>query len=161
MLLLFAVTPGLALLVLDQWSKRAVQQRAIGSLRRGGKPVRFRCVMHGNTVYRSMSGRLFLLFLWVASFASAILLHRYGTYFQSTSALAGRGLALGGAAGNLFDVVQHRAIVNFIDVGWRPVFNLADTGILAGLMLALWRPAPSFRRKRQRLPPSIYLHKSE
>jgi signal peptidase II len=53
-------------------------------------------------------------------------------------ALLGLGAALGGAAGNLLDVVRRRSIVDFIDLGWWPTFNLADVAILAGLAAAFW-----------------------
>jgi len=49
----------------------------------------------------------------------------------------GLGMALGGAAGNLRDILRHRYIVDFIDLGWWPVFNLADVAIVGGLILAL------------------------
>lgn len=50
--------------------------------------------------------------------------------------MLGVGAALGGAAGNLSDVLRRRAIVDFIDLGWWPVFNVADIGIVAGLVAA-------------------------
>ena len=49
----------------------------------------------------------------------------------------GLGLAIGGAAGNLVDTMRRRPIVDFIDLGWWPVFNLADCAIVVGLLLAL------------------------
>lgn len=61
--------------------------------------------------------------------------------------LAGLGLILGGALGNLADRLRFRAVVDFLDLYWRgwhwPAFNVADMGICLGAVcacLALWRP---------------------
>ncbi|OGI64564.1 MAG: hypothetical protein A2W18_09050 [Candidatus Muproteobacteria bacterium RBG_16_60_9] len=72
---------------------------------------------------------------------AAIVLHRSGAWFQNDVALLGLGLALGGAAGNLLDILRYRYIVDFIDLRWWPVFNLADVGIVGGLLLALTQRA--------------------
>ncbi len=42
------------------------------------------------------------------------------------------GAALGGACGNVVDHLRRRAVVDFIDLGWWPVFNLADVAIVCG-----------------------------
>ena len=47
------------------------------------------------------------------------------------------GLQLGGAFGNLLDRVRDGVVVDFIDVGWWPVFNLADSSIVVGIVLLL------------------------
>jgi len=49
------------------------------------------------------------------------------------------GFAIGGAAGNLTDILRQQYVTNFIDLGWWPVFNLADVAIVGGLLLAFWR----------------------
>jgi lipoprotein signal peptidase len=59
---------------------------------------------------------------------SAIVLHRSGAGLQSRAALIGAGSALGGTMGNLLDILRRRSIVDFIDLGWWPAFNLADVG---------------------------------
>ncbi len=50
----------------------------------------------------------------------------------------GAGLLLGGAAGNLVDRVRLGGVVDFVDVGFWPVFNLADVGVVAGALLLAW-----------------------
>ena len=45
------------------------------------------------------------------------------------------GLQLGGALGNLIDRVRSGAVVDFIDLGWWPIFNLADSSIVVGLAI--------------------------
>jgi len=50
------------------------------------------------------------------------------------------GLVIGGAVGNLADRLvrhHHGAVVDWIDLRWWPVFNLADAAITCGVVLAL------------------------
>ena len=44
-------------------------------------------------------------------------------------------LQLGGAVGNLIDRVKSGAVVDFIDIGPWPIFNLADSAIVVGITL--------------------------
>ena len=48
------------------------------------------------------------------------------------------GLQMGGAAGNLLDRVLLGHVIDFIDVGTWPIFNLADSSIVVGLALLGW-----------------------
>jgi signal peptidase II len=41
-------------------------------------------------------------------------------------------LITGGAAGNLIDRLFRSEVVDFIDLGWWPVFNVADSAIFCG-----------------------------
>ena len=52
--------------------------------------------------------------------------------FDHSSAQIALGSALGGAAGNLLDLRFRNGIIDFIDVGFWPVFNLADAAIVLG-----------------------------
>ena len=58
------------------------------------------------------------------------------------------GMVLGGALGNLADRLfrdHGGAVVDFIDLRWWPVFNLADAAISCGVVLLVvngWRSAP-------------------
>ena len=57
------------------------------------------------------------------------------------AATAAMGLLLGGALGNLADRVfrhQHGAVIDFIDLRWWPVFNLADASITVGAALLVF-----------------------
>ncbi len=61
------------------------------------------------------------------------------------------GLLVGGALGNLSDRVFRQgggllggAVVDFVDLQWWPVFNVADVAISTGvvmLLIASWRPS--------------------
>ena len=48
------------------------------------------------------------------------------------------GLQIGGALGNLVDRFRLGAVTDFIDVGPWPIFNLADSSIICGLLLLGW-----------------------
>lgn len=47
------------------------------------------------------------------------------------------GLQLGGALGNLLDRVRAGKVVDFIDVGGWPIFNIADSAIVTGITLLI------------------------
>jgi len=52
------------------------------------------------------------------------------------------GLFLGGVAGNLIDRILRQYVVDFIDVGFWPVFNIADAAIsvsVIGLVGYYWK----------------------
>lgn len=45
------------------------------------------------------------------------------------------GLQMGGALGNLVDRLHSGSVVDFIDVAWWPVFNVADSSIVVGMFI--------------------------
>lgn len=45
------------------------------------------------------------------------------------------GLQLGGAMGNLLDRLVHGYVVDFIDIGFWPIFNLADLSVVGGVAI--------------------------
>jgi lipoprotein signal peptidase len=113
---------------LDQCSKRlAIERRPHDIILSSRQP---------RSSTRSVSGPASLLLIWMAALACAIVLARSGAWFQTDIARFGLAAAFGGAAGNLLDLVRRRAVVDFIDVGWWPAFNVADVAIVAGLVLA-------------------------
>jgi signal peptidase II len=57
---------------------------------------------------------------------------------QDTPTQVALGSAIGGAAGNLIDLLRRGAIVDFIDLRIWPVFNLADAAIFCGACYAGW-----------------------
>lgn len=51
------------------------------------------------------------------------------------------GAALGGALGNLMDLWTRGGVLDFVDLGWWPTFNLADITIVAGAgagLMCVW-----------------------
>jgi signal peptidase II len=87
----------------------------------------------------------------------AILILAGAIYFYLTQLPHGRalvqvimGLILGGALGNLIDRIRLGYVVDFIQVGWFPIFNIADSSISVGaalLMLLFLRDELAQRRE--------------
>ena len=127
-----------AVWLLDQWSKRIVGVRIVEHPLTFGRAVRLRAVMNAKRSYQRGSARTALVLVWIVSLACATTLYASGATFQSQLSLWGVGAALGGAAGNLTDILRRRAVIDFIDLGWWPVFNVADVAIVAGLIVAFW-----------------------
>ena len=78
-------------------------------------------------------------------------------YFYRTQALNNHlfklaiGLQLGGALGNLIDRVRLGAVVDFVDVGPWPIFNIADSSIVSGIVILI---AVILLKKNERQPES-------
>lgn len=82
----------------------------------------------------------------VASFVVVVILARSMWRHRSGVTAVALGLLVGGASGNLIDRIVRSpgpfrgSVVDFIDFGWFPVFNVADIAINVGaglLVLAL------------------------
>lgn len=68
-----------------------------------------------------------------------------GALFQ-----VGLGLIIGGAIGNIIDRIVLGEVVDFIDFGFWPIFNLADTWLVIGVAVTLFIVARnSFRETRR------------
>ena len=136
--MLSVLASGGIVVLLDQSSKAFVRRLLPSRCVSLGGIARLRFVAHIQESYRRKDARIWLGLIWIAALSSAIVLHRTGAWFQSSAALAGLGMAFGGAAGNLMDILRRRYVIDFIDLGWWPVFNLADVGIVVGLTVAFW-----------------------
>ena len=126
---------GILVLALDQGTKWWVRTYSSHSDRRPSTP-RIRVIHTVRSTFSHRRGRASLTVSWVIGFMSVWLLVSTGAALQTELARLGAGAALGGAAGNLLDVLRRSAVTDFIDFGWWPTFNLADVGVVAGLVLA-------------------------
>jgi signal peptidase II len=80
-------------------------------------------------------GRGFTPWLVVAGVVSLVALLFFGRKVSSRPMAVALGLVLGGAVGNLTDRLfrgHGGAVIDFIDLQWWPVFNVADIGISLG-----------------------------
>ncbi|HMQ35162.1 MAG TPA: signal peptidase II [Chloroflexaceae bacterium] len=112
----------------------------------------------GRIAYSHNTGVAFSLFQGHPELltVSALLIVAGAIYFYSTQLPNQRplvqvimGLILGGAFGNLIDRVRLGYVVDFISVGWFPIFNVADSAISVGaalLMLQFLRDELAQRR---------------
>lgn len=60
------------------------------------------------------------------------------------------GLQLGGALGNLIDRLRLGYVTDFLDFGPWPVFNVADTAVVSGVVLLAWLMLREQREESQR-----------
>lgn len=144
---------GLAVLIGDQITKSIVAARL--PFPTYGEPAAIRVIpdffyiVHvGNTgaAWSMFSGQGVLLALLAAATLVAIFLWRRALGLRDRMAQISFGLLTGGIAGNLVDRLVHGHVVDFIDLHFGsyvyPTFNIADSGICAGVILYLWH---SFR----------------
>ncbi len=76
-----------------------------------------------------------LLFIFISIFIIILLLCYYKKFKNNPIAL---NLVLAGAIGNLIDRIFRGYVVDFIDLKFWPVFNLADSFIVIGVLLILY-----------------------
>ena len=94
-----------------------------------------------------------IFFIIITILVVGFIIYYYRTLPAGFSLLRlGLALQLGGALGNLVDRVSGTYVIDFIDFTiWPPVFNLADTAIVIGIVLfliAFWRMAPTLEGKK-------------
>lgn len=89
-------------------------------------------------------------FIAIAAFVVVVLLARMMWRQRTRLSAVAIGFLIGGATGNLIDRIARSpgvfrgSVVDFIDFGWFPVFNVADVAINAGaalLVMSLIRDA--------------------
>jgi signal peptidase II len=78
-----------------------------------------------------------LVAMWAGEIVVLAALVQFGPILPGATAPVALGAALGGASSNLFDRLWRGGVVDFIDLGFWPVFNLADVAIVAGVVVAL------------------------
>ena len=128
-LLLAATLTGL----MDQWTKAWIGARFAPGRRIGPTFAAIRPVLHRRGCSDARASALAALWLAELGFGLALV-----TLWPIGAAVpASLGIALGGAAGNLLDRARHAGVVDFIDLGFWPVFNLADAAIVVGVAGAL------------------------
>ena len=127
---------GLMVLLLDLATKHAIERRGLGGEVRVGAVATIRHVASRRRMYSRPAFRKSLAALWTLSFIAAVLLAISGQVSTAMARVA-MGAALGGAAGNLYDILSSHSVRDYIDLGWWPVFNLADVAILGGLALVV------------------------
>ena len=137
MQVLTLLVAAVMMVVLDQCTKALV--------RRGQVPAQSvrSCllVLRYRVNRRAFSGLLsngpLLLLSLVSVFTGLVAALLLVQPLDGTLVAAALGIAAGGASSNVIDQVQLQGVVDFIDLGWWPVFNLADVAIVVGATSAL------------------------
>lgn len=114
-------------------------------------PVRFRLVHNDGSAFGLGSGGGYTTVISLVAVAITVVVVRAGLRATRTWPLVGFALVAAGALGNLVDRALRDGdgflagrVVDFVDVGAWPVFNVADSAITVGavvLLLATWRDA--------------------
>ena len=135
---------GAAVLLLDQltkwWASDALADRTIDLV----WTLRLHLVFNTGAAFSQGEG-------WGPLFAVLILLVvallvRQGAGTDDPMTRIAVGVVIGGAIGNLADRAFREgggffggAVIDFIDLQWWPVFNVADSAIVVGGVLVVWR----------------------
>ena len=133
----FFLTTSLVLTV-DQITKLLVRSNM--SLYQSIPPEGFfRLTYITNTggVFGFFANQTFLIILTALAGAGAVLLFYRYPLSQSRLVKVGLGLLLGGAIGNLIDRIWLGGVVDFIDLGAWPIFNVADSAIVIGAFIII------------------------
>lgn len=132
-----AMAIALAIVVVDHatkwWALQALDDRNIDLFWK----LRFNLVHNPGGAF-GLGSRYAPLFA-LAALVIVVVLFRSGTAFQARAAQVAVGLVLGGAIGNLLDRLFREGngflggrVVDFIDVQFWPVWNVADMGVFFG-----------------------------
>ncbi|MGI5920239.1 MAG: signal peptidase II [Syntrophomonadaceae bacterium] len=126
------------ILVADQLSKLWVMNSlAMGESRPLIDNVLFLTYVHNpGAAFGMMAGRSWL-FLLCALIVIVLMVFYNIRYYPSGAAQFSMGLIVGGALGNFIDRLWFGAVRDFFDLGWWPVFNIADIGIVCGGILLM------------------------
>ncbi len=130
---------ALFVIVLDQLSKYTVYMTiSLGQSIPEQGILRFTHVTNTGSAFGLFTGQTTLLTLGsVVGIIILILFHKSHNIRTKFVYLC-LGLQIGGAIGNLLDRLLLGYVVDFIDVGIWPVFNMADSSIVIGLLGLGW-----------------------
>lgn len=141
---LFAIT-ALTTLALDQITKILAEAfLAAGPISIIGELLRFRLAYNDAAAFSLGFGATWVLS--IASVSAVVALLIYGPRVKAMNWAFIAGMVLGGAAGNGIDRVFRAPaffnghVVDFIQIPFNfPIFNLADTFLVIGISLAIYR----------------------
>jgi signal peptidase II len=86
----------------------------------------------------------------VAMLVIAVVAQRRYPHLITRLHVAVMGLLLGGAVGNLIGRVGRGQVTDFVDVGFWPAFNVADSAVTIGIvLLAFWLLRQGLQERRQ------------
>ncbi len=79
----------------------------------------------------------------------ALLIYRHSPYLDNMPNRVALGLVLGGTVGNLIDRLRFGYVTDFIDFGFWPAFNVADSVIVIGAILFAYSSLRSLSRSEK------------
>ena len=129
------VTLGVSILVvlsIDQASKTLILTSLRDAHAVSIGPLALRRVINRRAGLGQLRDRSAMLALWLVELLLLVAIVEFVPVFDNRPAQIAIGAALGGAASNLLDRWCRDGVIDFIDVGFWPVFNLADAAIVIG-----------------------------
>jgi signal peptidase II len=137
------------MLAIDQWTKRAVLAILPPHMSVKVAPgLWYTFVQNTGAVWGSLPDTN-ALFMWVSVIAFGLLLFFYDQFRTVFEKLAFT-LLLAGLWGNLLDRAIFGFVIDFIDLRWWPVFNIADACISVGITLYLLDQLRKYRVERKK-----------
>lgn len=125
-----------AVVLVDQWTKHLARTLLTDAVTLIPGGLWLRLVHNRGVAFGQLpnAGPLLIIAAGVAIFCILIYHQRLVKSGQTLHPLLvlGLSLPLGGAVGNVIDRVRWGQVTDFIDLGWFPVFNAADTAITLG-----------------------------
>jgi len=136
--LLWPVLVGLVILLTDQvtkeWVLRSLVEEQEGASWFGGN-LSIIHVNNDGAAFGLLAGQMFL-FVLIGLVVAAVVVAYYRYLPRERLWLrVSLGLQMGGAVGNLLDRLRHGYVVDFVEVRNLPVFNVADTAIVCGVLI--------------------------
>lgn len=129
-----------AVLAADQATKAIVRHAlgAYGQVTVIPGALWFTHVQNPGAAFGVLGGKRWLFVLISAAVLAGIIL--VVALFKPRSVLltCALGLVGGGALGNLIDRIVSGTVTDFFDLGWFPVFNIADAALDVGVALVVW-----------------------
>ncbi len=147
-LTVFAVTAA-ATLMLDRATKALVREfmRPSQSVDVLGDVLQFTRVENAGAAFGVLQGRQLLLAAVGSLVIVAVVIYLWRAKPREPWVLLALGLVAGGSIGNLVDRVTTGVVVDFVEVSFWPVFNVADSAVVVGTAILVVhvlfsRPAP-------------------
>ncbi len=78
----------------------------------------------------------------------ALFIYRRFPFLDDRLGKSALGLVLGGTVGNLIDRLRFGYVIDFIDVGIWPAFNIADSAIVVGVIILAYSLLPLARAEK-------------
>jgi signal peptidase II len=131
------VAMALLVIALDRWTKQLATEFLLDSGRRSvpvlGEYIRLTYVENRGAAFGLLQNQT-AFFILVGVVVISVIVASY-RYIPEPSWLLNLclGLQMGGAIGNLIDRIQVGYVVDFVDLTFWPVFNVADSAICIGV----------------------------
>jgi signal peptidase II len=135
----------LAVIALDQWTKSLARAHLLGPNGDGprsipllGEYIRLTYVQNRGAAFGLLQDQT-AFFILVGVVVIVVIVASYRQLKEPGWGLnLCLGLQMGGALGNLADRIRYGYVVDFFDLTYWPVFNVADSAICVGVAMLAW-----------------------